>query len=422
MNRPHPSSPSLRAGGRGTAALTVLVASALLLGGCAGDYVSRTRGVRAAYEHYDHEQALKQLEREEKEKSSIDELLVLLDKGAILHSAGRWQESIAVLSRAEKLATELDYLSVSEEAKTLLSNERERAYRGEDFEKLMINVLLALNYAQLGKDEDALVEVRRVNERLLKMVREEKKPYEQLAIARYLGGVLYEDQGQLDSAFIDYQKAIELQPDLGELAEPALRLAKQLGRDSEYERLRKKYPSVEHGPLAEGEGQVVAIIETGLSPQKHSTTNNSGGQLLAIPVYHSRAWRLVQARLTAGERTAIARRVTSLDQVAQQHLNDRIGKLVAKSLATTAVKAAVAGGIGYATKSQEAGLLAFWLLTLSNQPDLRSWLSLPGEFQVARLRLPAGTHTVELNAQGRTTKHEVEVKPGRVALIVARRY
>ena len=179
----------------------------LLCSGCATDYVARTHGARAAYEGEDYPRALRALEAEEKQGSEKDKLLVLLDRGMVLHAAGQWKESIQVLAEADRLSAELDAVSVSEEAGALLSNERQRAYRGEDFEKLMISVLQALNYAQLGQDEEALVEVRRVNERLEKMVVDEKKPYEQLAIARYLGGVLREDERDWDGAFIDYAKS-----------------------------------------------------------------------------------------------------------------------------------------------------------------------------------------------------------------------
>ncbi len=136
-----------------------------------------------------------------------------------------------MLAQADKLSERLDFISVSEEAKVLLSSERERAYRGEDFEKLMISTLQALNYAQLGKDEDALVEVRRVNERMQRWINEDKKPYQQLAVSRYLTGVLWEDQGHADDAFIDYMEANKLAGDLGTLAEPLVRLAKETGRD-----------------------------------------------------------------------------------------------------------------------------------------------------------------------------------------------
>src|SRR5260370_19758892 len=140
-----------------------------------------------------------------------------MDRGMILNPAGKYEESVPVWGEADRLSQQLDVVSVSEEAKALLSNERQRAYRGEDFEKLMISVLQALNYAELGKDEDALVEVRRVNERLRKMIVDEKKPYEQLAIARYIGGVLWEDQQDWDAAIIDYLAAPKLQPHQGDL-------------------------------------------------------------------------------------------------------------------------------------------------------------------------------------------------------------
>src|SRR5262249_1954933 len=155
---------------------SIAVPCLLLLSGCAGDYVARTSGTRQAYQRYNYQDALVQLDKEVKSGPQIDHLLALMEDGMVLHSAGKYEESIAVLAEADKLSQQLDVVSISEEAKVLLTNEREKAYRGEDFEKLMISALQALNYAELGKDEDALVEVRRVNERLRKMIVEEKKP------------------------------------------------------------------------------------------------------------------------------------------------------------------------------------------------------------------------------------------------------
>jgi hypothetical protein len=86
------------------------------------------------------------------------------------------------------------------------------------------------------------------------------------------------------------------------------------------------------------------------------------------------------------------------------------------------VKAGVAGGVGALTRSEDLGFLTFLLLNLTNAPDLRSWLSLPAAFQVARLRLPPGRHEAEVAAAGRVSRHEVDVKPGRVRLLVLRRY
>ena len=227
-----------------------LGALVLLLTGCAGDYIARTAGYRHAYEAYQYPPAIQGFANEVQSGPQIDRLLALMDQGMVLHAAGKFEESIKVLAEADKLSERLDFTSVSEEAKVLLSSERERAYRGEDFEKLMISTLQALNYAQLGEDEDALVEVRRVNERMQRMINEEKKPYEQLAVARYLTGVLWEDQGHADDAFIDYYAANKLAGDLGSLAEPLVRLAKETGRDEAFRQLRKQYPWVQPQPLA----------------------------------------------------------------------------------------------------------------------------------------------------------------------------
>ncbi len=383
--------------------------------------MARTRAVRQAYEASDYARALSLLDGQAK-GPELDRLLILMDRGMILHAAGRYQESIAALAEADRLAQQLDVISLSEEAKALLTNERQRAYRGEDFEKLMISVLQALNYAELGKDEDALVEVRRVNERIRKMIIEEKKPYEQLAIARYLSGVLYEDQQDWDSAFIDYAQAEKLQPHLDLLAEPLLRLSKQTERQDAYHELKRKYPDLDERPLGRDEGQAVIVIEAGRSPEKRSTQREyQPGKLADVPVYRDRWWHQ-SASVEMADRVESAVTVTSIEDVAKVHLNDRIGRMLAKSLAGTAVKAGAAAGAGALTKSEEVGVITFLLLSALTAADLRSWLSLPAEFQVARFRLPPGKHRAKIKLDGAAVEREIEVRPRRIALAVARIY
>lgn len=363
--------------------------------GCA-HYVEHTADVRAAYTAYDEPRALRLLEQRNRtpEDSGIDALLVMLDYGTVLHAAGRWAESRDVLAKADERAQQLAFTSVSEETGALLGNETVRVYRGEDFEKLMISVLQALNYAQLGDDEGALVEVRRCNERLEKM-RESGKKYEQLAIARYLGGLLYEDQHEWDSARIDYAFASEVQRGLPMRGEP----------------------------LAADEGEVAVVFEVGQAPQKHADSVRSGKvNVIAVPSYPAPGRPLPAGTVTVGGTTVHAALITSLDVVAKQHLDDRIGRLVARSAVSAGLKAGGAAVVGALAKSEEAGLLAFALLSATQEADTRSWLSLPAEFQVARLRVKAGAQTVRVTAQGRTTEHRVDVRPGRISLVVARRY
>ncbi len=405
------------------------VALAVWLSGCASTYVAKTAPARAAYVRGDYDAALaKYAAVMPQEKNSINQLLILLDRGMVAHAAGRWQESIDILTQADELSKKLDFTSVSEEAAALITNEGTRVYRGEDFEKLMITMLLAVNYYQLGKDEDALVEVRRVNERIEKMIAEEKKPYEQLGVARYMAGVFWEDTRELDNAALDYLKAAEAEKNIGSAVEAALRLAKKTERDDQYNALKKKFPNVTIEEVGRGDSQVVVLIEAGMAPEKHSSdrqvAGNDGrvGTMIAVPVYPPRAVPIPRAKVMLDGKVIEAGTVTSVDRVANVHLNDRIGKLIAKSAASLLLKAGVAGAVGAAAKSEALGAATFLLLSMTQQADLRSWTTLPAEFQVARKRVAPGTYKFTVEYGGRTTNHEVTVKPGRVALAVVRRF
>jgi hypothetical protein len=403
-----------------------LGALALLLTGCAGDYVARTAGYRHAYETYQYAPAIQGFDSEIKSGPQIDQLLALMDEGMVLHAAGKFEESIRVLAQADKLSERLDFVSVSEEAKVLISSERERAYRGEDFEKLMISTLQALNYAQLGKDEDALVEVRRVNERMQRMINDEKKPYEQLAVARYLTGVLWEDQGHADDAFIDYYAANRLAGDLGSLAAPLVRLAKETGRDDALRELRRQYPWVQPQPLGKDEGQILIVLEAGKAPVKTNGSRSGGpkAEVIAVPVFRDRPWiRQSQVVLDGDANTTVQpTTITSLEQVAKIHLNYRIDGLVARQFGALAIRTGAAVGVGQATGSEALGVLTFLALSYVNQPDLRSWMSLPAEFQLARYRVPAGMHRLTVVAGGGAREVQVDVRPRRVTLVVLRSY
>ena len=403
-----------------------LGALTLLLTGCAGDYVARTAGYRHAYESYQYAPAIQGFDNEIKSGPQIDQLLSLMDEGMVLHAAGKFDESIKVLAQADKLSERLDFVSVTEEAKVLISSERERAYRGEDFEKLMISTLQALNYGQLGEDEDALVEVRRVNERMQRMINEEKKPYEQLAVARYLAAVLWEDQGHADDAFIDYMAANRLAGDLGSLAEPLVRLAKETGRDQALRELRRQYPWAQPTPLGQDEGQILVVLEAGKAPVKTNGTRTGGpkAEVIAVPVFRDRPWnRDAQVILDGDQGTALRpTTVTSLEQVAKIHLDYRVDGLIARQFGALALRAGIAAGAGAATKSEAVGILTFLALSFVNQPDLRSWMSLPAEFQLARYRVPAGVHRLTVIAGGGAREVQLDVRPRRVTLVVLRSY
>src|SRR5262245_43452885 len=84
---------------------------------------------------------------EEQGTDGRDILLYLMDIGLSLHSAGRYQESNEYLLKADKMAEIKDYTSLSKESATLLTSDNIKDYKGEDFENVLINTYLSMNYA-----------------------------------------------------------------------------------------------------------------------------------------------------------------------------------------------------------------------------------------------------------------------------------
>jgi hypothetical protein len=56
-----------------------------------------------------------------------------------------------------------------------------------------------------------------------------------------------------------------------------------------------------------------------------------------------------------------------------------------------------------------------------DQPDLRAWQLLPDRISIARMRLPAGDHPIEItHGDKRVSLGMVTVRPGRVSVMTYR--
>ncbi|GAF99605.1 unnamed protein product, partial [marine sediment metagenome] len=78
----------------------------------------------------------------------------------------------------------------------------------------MVNLFMALNYVGMGNWEGALVEARKVDNKLSvinsKYEEEKKNVYKEDGFIRFLMGALYEAEGEINDAFISYRKAEEI--------------------------------------------------------------------------------------------------------------------------------------------------------------------------------------------------------------------
>ena len=85
-------------------------------------------------------------------------------------------------------------------------------YAGEDHELVLMHYFKALNFLRMNQFDEALVECRRINNKLnLLNDRYEKKKnrYRRDAFALNLMGIAYEASGDVNNAFIAYRNAYE---------------------------------------------------------------------------------------------------------------------------------------------------------------------------------------------------------------------
>lgn len=396
--------------------------SLVFLSGCAS-YSDHARHSRLLFESGAYDEAAEYVKKLA-EKKDNDELLYWMDLGIIYHTAGKYEDAIKAFLVADKMAEIKDYTSISLEAVSVVFNDQVKAYKGEDFEKLLINVYLALDYTMLGKWDDALVECRRVNQKLDKMISVAKLPYEKNAFAKYLSAVLFESQNELNDAFVDYRQMKKWGFEYPYLPEPLMRVTDRLKSLPELEQYRKEYPEVKGWNFKKGEGEVVLILEQGKSPIKYPNPNFE-----LIPLFRKNYYTSDYAwiREDIGNEKVRSYPLFDIEDTAIKELDAKAGAIIAKKIGGIAAKGAIATGIGMATNSKELGQLAFLALLLTDKADLRHWSTLPAKLHFARLRLPAGRHNIVVDIvvnsgirENVKTFENVEVKAGRQTFLIYR--
>jgi len=393
-----------------------------------------------------------------KEYGEKNALIYWLDKGIVLHYAGKYEESISAFDKAEKLADELYTKSVSEEASTFLVSDNTRSYSGEDFEKVFINVFQALNYLLLGKNEDALVEARKVDHKLktLQVDYGGKNVYKEDAFMRYLTGLLYESQNEFNDAFVSYRKAIEEYSTNKkiysfeipqDLLLRSLKVAKKLRFKEEFDEISSKYKlsyNYKDFKFDSKEAEAIIFCYLGFAPYKIDHY---------IEVTFGEGWMYVGSIHVAGDAQKdvqkarqIARSIASNEQfliafpkfvpsdnktkyaivnvyddknnkilsqktylaedietIAIKNLEDRIAKIRIKAIARAAIKYALSRELS-AKLTEKSDDSTKWLVkkmiqttaAATEQADKRSWRTLPKEIQMATLKLPEGDYNLEI--------------------------
>ncbi len=226
--------------------IPILAASALLLAGCASLRTDKSQyaGTDRMLARGDYSEAIAKIEAaKEVAYTRKDRVVYYLDVGMLYHWNGEYEKSNAMLEKAERGIEDNFTKSVSRSASSLVMNDNVLAYAGEDYENIYLNAFKALNYLALGRNDDAFVEVRRIDNKLVLLESKYQKvarkmneaeeahetfapgrnPFQESALGRYLGAMLYRQDHKWDDVRIDLEKidkGWKLQPDIYTFPKP----------------------------------------------------------------------------------------------------------------------------------------------------------------------------------------------------------
>ena len=351
-----------------------------------------------------------------------DQLVYLLDYATALQQNKQFKESSQAFIKADELSDIKDYHSITKNAASLLLSEELVQYKGDDYEKLMINAMNAINFLMMDELDSALVEVRRLNNKLKLYRTEAKRDWEPSTFGLYLSAIIWEADKKWDDAYIDYKKTYELDPSIEYLKMDLVRASAKSQRWADHKRWLKKF-NMKPGRKPEWNhrqyGELVFILKQGWGPRKYPSSVTPRLPELNRVYSSTHSVRLFLDREGKEELEEDSQVIYNIEAVAMKTLKDQYAPLVAKRVAGVVVKEVIADQV-----RQENELLGNLLalgFRMSDRADLRQWSTLPRTFQVARLTLKPGTYKVRaqgLNQSGdltgeRMPEKEFTIKAGK---------
>jgi hypothetical protein len=446
----------------------VLLCILIILFGCS-TYFQKNLLFHQSFTAGEIEKANEVLDSDADAAEGKNRLLFFMQKGVVLQLLGRYEESNKYLEQAY-LYTEDLQTNYALEALSFLSNPTVKPYEGEDFEVVQIHYFKALNYLELGKYEEALVECRRLNIKLNELndrYEDSKNRYRQDAFALNLVGIIYEASGEINNAFISYRNAYEVyrdvyQPHFGieaplQLKKDLLRSAYLNGFKDELALFEETFDMKYKPALNEG-GELVFFMNNGLGPVKGEWSINffivkgSGGLVsfvneehgfnfpfsagngessklgdlkfvrVAFPKYIERKPHFNNTELNIAGNSYPLEMAQDINAIAFSTLEDRMLRELGNSLLRLAVKQAAE----YALRQKNEGLGALLSIinSVTEKADTRNWQTLPYSIAYTRVPLAKGKHTMTLNGyssnsgQSMIDSLNVDIKSGRTTFQV----
>jgi hypothetical protein len=435
---------------------STLVASGLLFG-CAG-HSAHTLEARHALDAHDPTHALKLFNEaldvdkgsEQPSDTSGDVALFLLDRSMVSQQLGAYQDSSRDLQAADKQVEMLDFgRSSADEIGRYLFSDDVGEYKARPFEKLLINTENMVNYLTIGDLSGAKIEARRfaVMQKYLKDTAKDDETVAFLGPGSYLAGFVFDKAGEVDEALRFYDEALAA-TDYASLREPVARLSERSGyrspRIHEILKTQKSTADDQSGELLVivNYGRVPALIAQRvpiglaltygalyMNPAQVQGARRLAGQGLVtwvnFPTLEESSRQYAPPGVDVDGANYSVDTITPVDQLMRKAFEKTKGPVIASAIVRMvtrgAVGAGVGAGVGQASDNAGLGMLAALVtqaaMTSVDTPDTRSWATLPARIAIARVRVPAGKHRVQVSAQGGRVAREVQVAAGGFAVV-----
>ena len=321
------------------------------------------------------------------ESPSDDQLLYLMEYGSALQICRDFKKSNSILQKADKLSDELEYLSISRGVGATLLNEEMLQYKGDKFERLLLNAMGAINYLQMNDFENAMVEVRRINEKTKRFAEKEKLNFELNSFASYLAGLIYEAGGQFDDACIAYRRSFELDKSFSAVGRDLLSACWRARRTKDFKEAEALTglgsADVEAAKdLRSKKNEKIILFLQGWGPQKVPRREDHRFPALA-PSLSDTKQLMASAAEPSSSYVAFSQVVYNIEKAAIETMEEDYRTLGARRFGARVAKEVVADQIRQ--KDKALGDIAWLVMVASERADLRNWSLLPESVQVIRI-------------------------------------
>lgn len=402
------------------------------------------------FEQGNIEEAANILAQNKKAAKSKTRFLYYANQGVVEHLLGNYEESNNWLEQAYLFGEDYhkNYLNF---AASYFLNPNLIVYPGEDHEHLMLLYYKALNFLKMGNYESALVECRRLNQRLFelgdKYISESK--YQKDAFVHNLMGIIYDASGDYNNAFIAYRNSLEIyQNEYAEmfgmvvpeqLKKDLLRTASLAGFPEELDMFSKEF-GMDYVALTPSEGgELVFFWHNGLAPVKDEWSINfvavkgDGGQVffqneeyglnfpffydtneegnasitdltgtrVAFPKYVEREPFFTSASLEVNNYYYPLEKAEDINAIAFKTLRERMLEELGKGLLRVALKKMVEKQVR--KEDETLGFLVGLVNFASEQADTRNWQTIPHSIYYSRIPLNEGENEVVLHTDSQKT-------------------